>query len=82
MSEQESASNKQLEMFNSNIDSIIEELMNNTSGFANEAIIKQADGSLTNYLNNNGIKQMTPGKNGGVEQKIYQRFKEFGENTS
>lgn len=82
MSEQERASNKQLEMFNSNIDSIIDELMNNTSGFANEATIKQADGSLTNYINNNGIKQMTPSKNGGVEQEIFQRFKEFGETHS
>lgn len=82
MSEQEKASIKQLEMFNSNIDSIIDELMNNTSGFANEATIKQADGSLTSYLNNNGIKQMTPSKNGGVEQEIFQRFKEFGETHS
>jgi methyl-accepting chemotaxis protein len=82
MSEQERASNKQLEMFNSNIDSIIDELMNNTSGFANEATIKQADGSLTNYINNNGIKQMTPSKNGGVEQEVFQRFKEFGETHS
>lgn len=79
MSEQESASKKQLEMFNSNIDSIIDELLNNTSEFANESIIKQADGSLTNYLHNDGVTQMTPGKNGGVEQKIFQRFKEFGE---
>jgi methyl-accepting chemotaxis protein len=82
MSEQERASNKQLELFNSNIDSIIDELMNNTSGFANEATIKQADGSLTSYLNNNGVMQMTPSKNGGVEQDIYQRFKEFGETHS
>lgn len=79
MSEQEKASKKQLEMFNSNIDSIIEELLNNTSGFANEAVIKQADSSLTSYVNNNGITKMTPSKNGGVEQEIYQRFKEFGE---
>lgn len=79
LSEQEKASDKQLEMFNSNIDSIIEELMNNTSGFANEAVIKQADGSLTSYVNNNGKTQMTPSKNGKVEQEIFRRFKEFGE---
>lgn len=79
MSEQESASNKQLEMFNSNIDSIIDELMNNTSEFANQGLVKKADGTLTSYINNNGITQMTPSKNGGIEQEIFQRFKEFGE---
>lgn len=79
ISEQESASNKQLEMFNNNIDSIFEDLLNNINGFANQALIKQADDSLTSYLNNNGHTKMTPSKNGDVEKAIYQRFKEFGE---
>lgn len=79
LSEQKSASNRQLEMFNNSIDSIFGDLLNNVSEFANEAIAKQADRTLTSYVNSNGNIKMTPSQNGDVEKAIYQRFKEFGE---
>ncbi|WP_312942927.1 methyl-accepting chemotaxis protein [Oscillibacter sp.] len=79
LSEQKSASNRQLEMFNNSIDSIFADLLNNVSEFANEAIVKQADSTLTSYVNSNGNIKMAPSQNGDVEKAIYQRFKEFGE---
>jgi methyl-accepting chemotaxis protein len=66
-------------MFNNNIDSIFESLLNNISGLANDSVIKQADFTLTSYVNNNGNTKMTPSTNGDIEKAIYQRFKEFGE---
>ncbi|WP_312045677.1 methyl-accepting chemotaxis protein [Anaerotignum sp.] len=78
MTEQKSASNKQLEMFNSNIDSMIEELLNNINEFANEETIKQADGTLTSYVSSTGNYKVTSNKNNDIEKAIYRRFEEFG----
>lgn len=78
MSEQESASNKQLEMFNSNIDGIIEELLNNINAFANESTIKQADDTLTSYVNKTGKYEVIANNNVDTEKAIYRRFEEFG----
>ncbi len=79
ISEQKKASMKQLEMFNNNIDSIFQELLNNISAFTNEEVLKQADNTLTSYVNSNETTKMTPSQNGPMEQAFYQRFKEFGE---
>lgn len=78
MSEQESASNKLLELFNSNIDGIIEELLNNINAFANESTIKQADDTLTSYVENTGKYKVVANKHVDIEKAIYRRFEEFG----
>lgn len=79
ISEQKTSSNKQLYMFNSNIDSMFEKMLNDVSGLTNDSLLKQTDNNITNFLDKNGHINMTPSKNGELERAIYQMFKKFGE---
>ncbi|OKL35633.1 methyl-accepting chemotaxis protein [Domibacillus mangrovi] len=46
---------------------------------AQHPLIMQADTSITTYKNNSQEVQMTPSKNGGLEQKIYDAFKLYAD---
>lgn len=44
-----------------------------------DPLVKQADSTITSYENAVDTVQMTPSENGGLEQEIYERFKNYGE---
>lgn len=82
ISEQEKSVEKQLSLVSDSIDLFFNDTKNNVSYFANNNIVKQADETITSYINNNVEVMLTPSKNGGIEQQIYENFKEFGETHS
>lgn len=43
---------------------------------ANNPVVKRADSTITNYLYKD-VVQMTPSRNGGIEQEIYEFFEQF-----
>lgn len=56
-------------------------LENDIMMFATHPLVQSADASVTNYLNNKiYAKQMTPSRNGGTEQQIYNLFEQYGKN--
>ncbi|WP_321418281.1 methyl-accepting chemotaxis protein [uncultured Desulfobacter sp.] len=56
-----------------------DDLDQNIATLVNDKVIKRADASISNYLTWDG-SPMTPSQNGGVEQEIYEVFKNYGEN--
>lgn len=54
-----------------------DDLDRNIDMFANHHLVKSSDTSLTDYLNYDGSTKMTPSKNGGIEQKIYEEFDNY-----
>lgn len=82
ISEQEKSVEKQLALVSDSIDLFFSDMKNNVGYFANNSLVKQADNTITSYVNNNTNVMLTPSKNGGIEQQIYENFKEFGETHS
>ncbi|WXR62589.1 methyl-accepting chemotaxis protein [Peptostreptococcaceae bacterium AGR-M142] len=54
-----------------------ESVEENTNLLASNSKVKQADQSITNYINKKNITLMTPSKNGGLEQEIYEYYDDF-----
>jgi len=79
ISEQKKSVEKQLTLVSDSIDLFFSDMKNNVAYFANNSTVKHADDTITSYVNNNTKVNVTPSKNGGVEQQIYENFKEFGE---
>ena len=48
--------------------------------FATDPLIMKADDTITTYMDNADVlyHPMTPSKNGGIEQDIYQAFEHYG----
>ncbi|SHK49515.1 methyl-accepting chemotaxis protein [Paramaledivibacter caminithermalis] len=46
---------------------------------ASHPLVTQADDTITSYINNDKRTEMTPSRNGGLEQEIYNIFKHYGE---
>ncbi|PID25081.1 methyl-accepting chemotaxis protein [Sporosarcina sp. P7] len=63
---------KSIDIFYSQIDRDIQMMVQNP-------LVKQIDASITTYKDNPQEVQMTPSKNGGIEQQIYDVFKLYGE---
>lgn len=78
LSEQKTAVNKQLSLVNDNVDAVFNDMLNNVRYFAEGALLKTADESITDYVKTTASTTMTPGKNGPIEQAIFQSFAEFG----
>lgn len=53
-----------------------DDLDRNIDMFASHNLLKNADATITDYLEGNG-EMMTPSKNGGVEQKIFDDFDNY-----
>lgn len=79
ISEQKKSVEKQLTLVSDSINLFFNDMKNNVGYFANNSTIKQADGTITSYANLTSGAKMTPSRNGGIEQKIYEDFKGFGE---
>ncbi len=79
MSEQKKSVEKQLSLVSDNVNVVFNNMLSNVSYFAVSKIAQLADSTVTSYTNNTGTKPMTPSKNGGVEQEIYEGFEEFGD---
>lgn len=79
IAEQKTAVEKQLSLVSDNIDVVFSDMQSNVSYFAHSSTVKLADDTLKSYVNNKTKIKMTPGSNGGIEQQIFQNFKEFGE---
>lgn len=79
ISEQKKSVENQLSLVSDNIDDIFSNMQNNVGFFARNDIVKHADGTISSYVNNNTKIMMTPSKNGGIEQQIFENFREFGE---
>lgn len=79
IAEQKKSVEKQLSLVSDNVDVVFNDMLSNVSYFANNKLARLADSTITSYVSNSGTKPMTPSKNGGVEQEIYEGFKEFGD---
>lgn len=79
ISEQKKSVDKQLALVSDSIDLFFSDMKSNVGYFANNSIVKQADDTITSYVNSSTKVNLTPSKNGGVEQQIYENLKEFGE---
>ncbi|WP_028581712.1 hypothetical protein [Desulfogranum japonicum] len=55
-----------------------EDLDNNIDMFAEHALLKLADNTITSYTTADGV-MMTTEKNGGIEQKIYEAFDNYAQ---
>lgn len=56
-----------------------EQIDQNLDALATHPLVMQADHSITKYVDATETVQMTPSRNGGLEQQIYELFKQFGE---
>ena len=77
--EQKKSVENQLSLVSDNIDVIFGNMKDNVGFFTRNNLVKGADSSLSSYVNNNTKIMMTPSKNKGIEQQIFESFKEFGE---
>ncbi|MDF2677210.1 MAG: mcpB [Bacillota bacterium] len=77
--EQKKSVEKQLSFVSSNVDVVFSDMQNNVSYLARNKDIKLADNTISSYTGNSGVKAMAPSKSGGIEQEIFENFKEFGE---
>lgn len=52
----------------------------NIKMLANDQLIRKADQTISTYMNNTDTSQkMTPSQNGGIEQEIYNKFKQYAD---
>lgn len=68
------------------IDSLIDLYLNifeeNVDFLADNQLVRKSDNTIESYVNANDKVYMTPSKNGGIEQQIYNLFAQFGESNS
>lgn len=79
MSEQKKSVENQLTLVSDNVNVVFSDMKSNVAFFADSKVAKLANSTVTSYKNNVGTKPMTPSRNGGVEQQIYESFEEFGD---
>lgn len=82
----ENVLNKRTKEEMSRIDNLIEvylkQIEENVNYLASNEIVKQADKTITSYKDSNEEIVMTPSKNNGVEQKIYNLYSQLGKSNS
>ena len=59
------------------LDVFYDDLDNNINMFASQKQCIQADASITSYAHTQSPTPMTPSKNGGIEQEIYEEFANY-----
>lgn len=72
-------SNQQMQIVENTINIFYDTLDKNIDMLATNPLVMKADNTITSYVNNTEKVQMTPSKNGGLEQEIYESFKHYGE---
>jgi len=69
-------SNEQMSILENTIHIFYDDLDKNIDMMATNPLIVQADKTITSYNNTTDKVDMTPSKNGGMEQEIYNIFKQ------
>lgn len=72
-------SNEQMQTVENTINIFYDNLDKNIDMLATNTLLMKADNTITSYANNTEEVKMTPSKNGGIEQQIYEAFKHYGE---
>jgi methyl-accepting chemotaxis protein len=75
-----SNSSEQLKIVEESINSFYDQLDQNINMMATNPLVMMADSSITSYAKNEDEVQMTPSKNGGMEQEIYKVFVQYAAN--
>lgn len=78
LTEQQTTVNKQLSLVNDTVDTVFDNMLNNVSYYAQGALLKNTDDTITSYINNTSIVKMDPLQGGETEQAIFKSFAEFG----
>lgn len=78
-SKQNRTANEQLNLIDQEISLFYDDLDRNIDMFANSKFIKAADSSITSYKDKKEKYKMTPSKNGGIEQEIYESFANYAD---
>jgi methyl-accepting chemotaxis protein len=69
----------QMKLVEASINSFYSQIDQNINMMATNPLVMKADSSITSYANNENEEQMTPSKNGGIEQEIYQTFQHYAD---
>ncbi|MEW9096033.1 MAG: methyl-accepting chemotaxis protein [Clostridiaceae bacterium] len=71
------SSTREVTQIDNSMNIFFDTVKENCEMLANNEYVKKADKTITSYLNLNQNMQMTPSKNGGIEQKIYEEYLDF-----
>lgn len=74
-----SNSNEQLIIVENAINIFYDQINKNIDMMAQQPLVLAADKTITSYAQNTDKVQMTPSKNGGLEQAIYEMFQKYAE---
>lgn len=74
-------SNEQMKIVAESINIFYDQIDKNLNMFATHPLVMKANNSITSYGDITETIQMTPSKNGGLEQEIYEFFKHYGESN-
>jgi methyl-accepting chemotaxis protein len=72
-------SSNQMKIVEESINSFYSQLDQNINMMATNPMVMGADSSITSYAEKEETAQMTPSKNGGIEQRIYEFFEDFAD---
>ena len=72
-------SNEQMKIAEESIKIFYDQIDKDINMMATNPLIMKASSGITSYANNNQKTQMTPSKNGGLEQEIYEVFKHYAD---
>lgn len=73
-------SNEQMKTIENAIKIFYDRIDKDIDMLASHPIVKQVDGTITSYKENDKETQMTPSKNGEIEQAIYKMFEHYANN--
>jgi methyl-accepting chemotaxis protein len=74
-------SNEQMKIVAKSINVFYDQIDKNLNMLATHPLVMKANNSITSYADTTDTVQMTPSKNGGLEQEIYEFFKHYGESN-
>jgi methyl-accepting chemotaxis protein len=72
-------SKEQMKIVDYSIRAFYDQIDKNINMMATNVSVMKSDKSITSYANNSSETQMTPSKNGGLEQEIYEVFKQYAD---
>lgn len=72
-------SNEQMKLVDTAINNFYKQIDKDINMMASHSLVMQADNSITSYANNTTKVKMTPSKNGGLEQQIFEMFKHYAD---
>lgn len=73
------SSSEQMSLVSNSIQYVYDRLDKDINMLISNPIVKNADKTITSYVENSSVVNMTPSKNGEKEQQIYQLFKNYAE---